>query len=175
MKHLIVRRFEGLDHTADKGVSCSITTRSTQIMRNCRTALVALIAIAIAPMATAQIYKCDGPDGPVYSDQECGPDAEHVELSTTPTVSDGVYDEAIAELAEKKEIREQTRNSNQTHNSNIKQTDLNNLNSAEITEPAGRWVRNPQQIKKRIDSRDPKPTTKPAQPRTQPVGIKRRD
>ena len=168
MKHLIVRRFEGLDHTADKGVPCSINTRSTQIMRNCKTALIALIALAITPMATAQIYKCDGPDGPVYSDRECGPDATHVEVSTTPGVSDGVYDESKVELAEKKADREQARNSKQALNSNIDHTDFNNLNSAGTTEPAGRWVRNPQQIKNRIDSRDPIPTT-------QPVRVKRRN
>jgi len=126
-------------------------------------------------MATAQIYKCDGPDGPVYSDRECGPDATHVEVSTTPGVSGGVYDESKVELAEKKADREQARKSKQALNSNINHTDFSNLNSAGTTEPAGRWVRNPQQIKNRIDSRDPKPTTKPAQPRTQPVGVKRRN
>ena len=138
-------------------------------MNNRRTALVVLMALAITPMATAQIYKCDGPDGPVYSDRECGADATHVELSTTPGVSSGVYDEAIVELAEKKAGREQA------HNSNIDHTDFSNLNSAGTTEPAGRWVRNPQQIKNRIDSRDPKPTTKPVRPTTQPVRVKRRN
>ena len=144
-------------------------------MNNRRTALVVLMALAITPMATAQIYKCDGPDGPVYSDRECGADATHVELSTTPGVSSGIYDEAIVELAEKKAGREQARNSKQALNSNIDHTDFNNLNSAGTTEPAGRWVRNPQQIKNRIDSRDPKPTTKPVRPTTQPVRVKRRN
>jgi len=125
-------------------------------------------------MAAAQIYKCDGPDGPVYSDRECGADATHVELSTTPEVSGGVYDEAKVELAEKKAKRAQARNSKQARNSNIDQNEIGNLNSTVATEPAGRWVRNPQQIKKRIDSRDPKPRTQPAQPRTQPTGVKRR-
>ena len=170
MTHLIVRRFRGLNHTADKGVSCSTTTRNAQVTINYRIVLITLISLAIAPMAAAQIYKCDGPDGPVYSDRECGADATHVELSTTPEVSGGVYDEAKVELAEKKANREQARNSN------IDNTDFSNLNSAGTTEPAGRWVRNPQQIKNRIDSRDPKPGTPPiaVKPRTQPIGVKRR-
>lgn len=136
-------------------------------MNNYRTTIIALIALAVSPMAIAQIFKCDGPNGPVYSDRECGPDATHVELSTTPGVSGGVYDEAKVELAEKKANREQARNSKQALNSNIDHTDFNNLNSAGTTEPAGRWVRNPQRLKDRNVSRDPKPTT-------QPVRVKRR-
>ena len=173
MKQLILRRFGGLDHTTDEGGPCITNTRDEQITINCRIVLIALIALAITPMATAQIYKCDGPNGPVYSDRECGPDATNVELSTTPEVSGGVYDEAKVELAEKKAAREQARE--QARSSNIDNAEFNNLNSAGTTEPAGRWVRNPQQIKNRIDSRDPKPTTKPAQPTTQPVRVKRRN
>ena len=172
MTHLIVRRFRGLSYTDDEGMSCSTNTRNAQITINCRIVLIALISLAITPMATAQIYKCDGPDGPVYSDRECGPDATHVELSKTSGASDGVYDETIAELAEKKANREQARNSKQARNSNIDHTEISNLN----TEPAGRWVRNPRRLTDRNVSRDPKPSTPPivVKPRTQPIGVKRR-
>ena len=34
-----------------------------------------LILLAISPLAAATIYKCDGPDGPIFSDQPCAPDA----------------------------------------------------------------------------------------------------
>jgi hypothetical protein len=132
-------------------------------MSNCRTVLITLIALAITPMATAQVYKCDGPDGPVYSDRKCGPDATHVELSKTSGVS-GVSDETKAELAEKKANREQA------HNRNIDQTEFSNRNSTVTTEPAGRWVRNPRRLTDRDVSRDPKPRIQPI-PRT---GVRRR-
>ena len=31
--------------------------------------LVTLVTLVITPAAVAQIYKCDGPDGPIYSDR----------------------------------------------------------------------------------------------------------
>jgi len=86
-------------------------------MNNRRTALVVLIALAITPMATAQVYKCDGPNGPVYSDKECEPGAAEVALENTSGVS-GVSDQAKAELADKKSAREldDGRNTNTTLN-----------------------------------------------------------
>jgi len=134
------------------------------IMVNCSTTLVALIALAITPMATAQVYKCDGPDGPVYSDRECGPDATHVEISESSGLS-GVSDETKAELAEKKADREQARNRNNDTAANY------NRSSSLTTEPAGRWVRNPRRLTDRDVSRDPRPRTQPV-PRT---GVKRRN
>ena len=94
-----------------------------------------LVVLAISPLATAQIYKCDGPDGPVYSDRECGPDAATVELAETSGVS-GVSDETKAELAQKRTEREEARttNSNASTNSNYQYNTAN-------TEPAGRWIR----------------------------------
>ncbi len=132
-------------------------------MWKCRTTLVALIALAITPMASAQVYKCDGPDGPVYSDRECGPDATHVEISKSSGLS-GVSDETKAELAEKKADREQARDRNNDTATTY------NRNSSLTTEPAGRWVRNPRRLTDRDVSRDPRPRTQPA-PRT---GVKRR-
>lgn len=51
---------------------------------------------------------------------------------------------------------------------NENESDSNNLNSAVATECGGRSVRNPQRLKDRNVSRDPKPTT-------QPVRVKRRN
>jgi len=133
-------------------------------MNNCRTALIALIALAITPMATAQVYRCDGPDGPVFSDRKCGPDATNVELSESSGLS-GVSDESKAELAKKKADREQARNSN--NNGAV----ISNRNSALATEPAGRWERYPRRLKDRGVGREPRPSTQPV-PRT---GVKRRN
>ena len=44
-------------------------------------------ALAITPAAVAQIYKCDGPDGPIYSDRKCGLDAANVELKESSGLS----------------------------------------------------------------------------------------
>jgi len=100
-------------------------------------ALVALIIMVISPWTTAQIYKCDGPDGPVYTDRVCGPDAERVELSETSGLS-GVSDETKAELAAKKADRELAREEERKRNSNS--TVINNQYTTINTEPAGRWL-----------------------------------
>ena len=42
--------------------------------------LITLITLVITPAAVAEIYKCDGPDGPIFSDKKCGSDAANVEL-----------------------------------------------------------------------------------------------
>ena len=73
--------------------------------------LVTLILLANASVAMAQIYKCDGPEGPVYSDTECAPNAATVELSESAGLT-GVSDEELSELAEKKADRDQARNRN---------------------------------------------------------------
>lgn len=73
--------------------------------------IIAFIVLANAPVAMAQIYKCDGPDGPVYSDRKCAPSAATVELSESSGLS-GVSDEEMSELADKKASRDQARNRN---------------------------------------------------------------
>jgi hypothetical protein len=65
-----------------------------------RTAIFALIALAMTPIALAEVYKCDGPDGPIYSDRECESGASIVELSDTSGLS-GVDDKTKTNLAEK--------------------------------------------------------------------------
>ena len=49
-------------------------------MKRHRISLFTLITLAITPAAVAEIYKCDGPDGPIFSDKKCGSDAANVEL-----------------------------------------------------------------------------------------------
>ena len=77
-------------------------------MNSHRPVIVALITLAITPIATAQIFKCDGPDGPIYTDRPCGPDATNVEVSDTSGLS-GVSDETKAELAQRKADRDKDR------------------------------------------------------------------
>jgi hypothetical protein len=73
--------------------------------------ITALIVLANASVAMAQIYKCDGPNGPIYSDRECAPNAATVELSESAGLT-GISDEELSELAEKKSDRDQARNRN---------------------------------------------------------------
>ena len=65
--------------------------------------ITALIVLSNASVAMAQIYKCDGPDGPIYSDQKCAPSAATVELSESAGLT-GVSDEELSELAEKSQL-----------------------------------------------------------------------
>jgi hypothetical protein len=115
--------------------------------------LVTLTTLVITPAAVAKIYKCNGPDGPIYTDRECGPDAEDVELLESSGLS-GVTEEDKRVLAEKKLEREQVQSRNQ------RGTVVNNQNNTYATESAGRWVRG----RNRPVNRD-KPITLPARPR----------
>lgn len=143
-------------------------------MTSCRLIFFALIGLTITPMATAQIYKCDGPDGPVFSDEKCGSDATIVEVEATSGLG-GISDETKDELASKKAEREQARNDNNKGASN------NIQNSTVITQPAeqleegewinGQWVRRPVQLPIRPGSPGLKPVQLPA-PKT---GGKRRN
>ena len=105
-----------------------------------------LIVLANTPVAMAQIYKCDGPDGPIYSDQECAPDAATVDIPDSAGLA-GVSDEEISELAEKKSDRDQARNRNNDS------TVIENQSTTELTSynDAGR-LRELDQLKQRIDS-----------------------
>lgn len=102
--------------------------------------LVTLIALAVTPMATAQIYKCDGPNGPIFTDRVCGPDAASVEIADTSGLS-GVSDETKAELAKRKADREQARAEDRKLEKN--RTVINNQYTTINTEPAGRWLNLP--------------------------------
>lgn len=119
-------------------------------MNRYRIILVTLVALAISPLATARIYKCDGPDGPIYSDQDCGPGATNIEVANTAGLG-GITDEDKAELARKKAERDIDSGSN--NGGGAVNNQFNNAN----TEPAGRWVRRPYKKPDRDGSRDPRP------------------
>ena len=109
-------------------------------MKRCKTCLVVLFALATTPLAIAEIYKCDGPDGPIFSDRECGPGATSVELAETSGLV-GISDETKTELAEKKAEREAERNEARQRKGNT--TVINNQYTTVNTEPAGYWLRRP--------------------------------
>ena len=132
-------------------------------MNNRRATIAALISLAVTPMTAAQVFKCDGPDGPIYSDRECGPGATNVELSETSGLG-GISDKTKADLAEKKSERAQARNRSNYTTVNNKQ------NGALTTENSGRWVRGRNRLKDRIDSGVPVPDKQ----RTLRTGSKRR-
>lgn len=104
-------------------------------MHNCKIILATLISLAITPMAAADIFKCNGPDGPVYTDRECGPDATNVELSDSSGLG-GITEETKAVLAEKKASREKARNQ-------VKNTTVINNQYTTINTPPVYWPNRP--------------------------------
>ena len=109
-------------------------------MNRYRPILATLITLAFMPVASAQIYKCDGPNGPIYTDRECGPDAANVEIKESSGLS-GVSEETKAELAKRKADREQARAEDRKLKKN--RTVINNQYTTINTEPAGRWLNRP--------------------------------
>jgi len=137
--------------------------------------LITLITLVITPAVAAEIYKCDGPDGPVYSDKKCGSDAANVELSESSGLS-GVSEQDKADLAEKKQEREQERE--QAQSQNQKGSAVNNQNNVYATEDPGYWVRDGDRLRNLNKSKilpgktlpatpptEPRPVTLPAKPR----------
>ena len=124
-------------------------------------ALVALAALAITPAAVAQIYKCDGPDGPIYSDRKCGSDAANVELQESSGLS-GVSEQDKADLAEKKLEREQARSQNQQGSV------VNSKNNVYPTEDPGYWARDGYRLRNLDKAKILPGRTRPTTPTTQP-------
>lgn len=120
--------------------------------------LVVLVSMAITPLAAAQIYKCDGPDGPVYSDKECGPDATNVEIEETSGIS-GVSEETKGELAERKEQREEAKTRPSDAVENVTE------NNTTIFGQAGEWEGDPDRLLKGEAARENKPVAKPVKKR----------
>jgi len=97
--------------------------------------LISVIMLTIAPAASGEVYKCDGPDGPVYSDRKCGPDATSIEFTETSGIS-GVSDEVKAELARKKAERAEAETDLELNPNANTTYQFNTIN----TEPAGYWL-----------------------------------
>jgi hypothetical protein len=119
-----------------------------------RISMATLIAMAITPMALAQVYKCDGPNGPVYTDRECAPGAAEVEFQDTSGVS-GVSDQTKAELAEKKAGRDLEKERNRSTSSTPVTNYQATMPSDEVN---GRWLRG----RNRPGNREP--VVRPVQP-----------
>jgi len=127
--------------------------------------LITLITLVVTPAAVAQIYKCDGPDGPIYSDKECGSDAANLELPESSGLS-GVSEQDKVDLAKKKQEREQERE--QAQSQNQKGSEVNNQNNVHTTEDPGYWVRDRDRLRN-LDKANILPgKTLPATPPTEP-------
>ena len=128
--------------------------------------LITLITLVITPAAVAEIYKCDGPDGPIYSDKKCGSDAANVEVRESSGMS-GVSEQDKADLAEKKQEREQEREQAQSRNQ--QDNEVNIQNNVYPTEDTGYWVRDGDRLrnldKANILPGKTPPTTAPTEPR----------
>ena len=127
--------------------------------------LVTLVTLVITPAAVAEIYKCDGPDGPIYSDKECGSDAANVELPESSGLS-GVSEQDKADLAEKKQEREQEREQAQSRNQ--QDNVVNNQNNVYTTEDPGYWVRDGDRLRNLNKAKILPGKTLPATPPTKP-------
>ena len=134
-----------------------------------RTTIAALIAMAVAPGALAQVYKCEGPDGPVYSDRECGPAAAQVEFKNSSGVS-GVSDETKTGLAEKKAQRAQNRNNRSSSNN----APVVNYQSQPTTFDNGVGEYWPRRINRPVNRIPGKVPEKPIQRPTRPIVTRRR-
>ena len=127
-----------------------------------RITLAALITLAISPIAIAQVYECDGPDGPVYTDKACEPGAAQMEFAESSGVS-GISDAEKADLAGKKAEREQNRTSRSNNNPTV-----NYQTQSTGNEVDGRW---PRRVRQPLDQ---KPVTLPVQRPVRPVTRRRK-
>jgi hypothetical protein len=123
--------------------------------------LVTLVTLVITPAAAAKIYKCDGPDGPVYSDRECGPNAANVVIQESSGLS-GVTEEDKSALAEKKLAREEEREKERelTRSRRQQTTVINNQYSTYTSGYPGRWLLGPNR-----PGNGDRPITLPTKPR----------
>ena len=125
-----------------------------------KTTITALMALMISPLAIAQIYRCEGPDGPIFSDKKCATDAATVQIDETSGLG-GVTDQTKADLADKKRQREQDR-SNGVKNYDVVNNSQHNLYN---TESPGRWVRGRNRVNNPPVTRPvARPVTRPAKP-----------
>lgn len=120
--------------------------------------LVVLISVAIAPLATAEIFKCDGPDGPIYSDMECGPSAASVDIPETSGLS-GISEESKGEVAAKNAERKEV----STSKSGVLQ-EVTRKNTV-ISGQAGEWEGDPDLLLKGDPVKGKQPLAKPVKKR----------
>ena len=140
-------------------------------MNRYRTSLITLVTLAalvIAPATFAQIYKCDGPDGPVYSDRKCGSEATKVELQESSGLS-GVTEQDKADLAEKKLEREQEHE--QAPSQNQQGGVVNNQNNVYTTENPKNLVRDGNRPKDQDNANTLPGKTLPATSPTEPQPV----
>ena len=128
--------------------------------------LITLTTLVITPAAAAEIYRCDGPDGPIYSDKKCGSGAANVEVRESSGLS-GVTEQDKINLAEKKLEREQERE--QARSQNQQGSAVKNQNNVYATEDPGYWVRDGNRLRDRDKANilpgKTRPTTTPTEPR----------
>lgn len=141
--------------------------RKAFVMKKICELLVSLTLVAMSSAALAEVYKCDGPNGPIYTDRKCGPDATSVEFAETSGIS-GVSDEVKAELARKKAERAKVEtelplnpNANATYQ-------FNTIN----TEPAGYWLPGSFWGPGNRPPHRPKPPPPPLKPTVPPTTIR---
>jgi hypothetical protein len=83
------------------------------------------LLLLAAPLAQAQIYRCDGDQGPVYSDKPCGEQAEVVTVQDSSSgISPGPSDDVKDYLASKREERANDRAQQQAAPNNPAQPPL---------------------------------------------------
>ena len=129
--------------------------------------LITLVSLVITPAIAAEIYKCDGPDGPIYSDKKCGSDAANVEVLESSGLS-GVSEQDKADLAEKKKERAQEQELAREQAQNQKGSEVNNQNNV-YTEDPGYWGRDGDRLRNLdkgniLPGKTP-PTDTPTEPR----------
>ena len=105
------------------------------------TGAVILMSLAFTSVANAEIYKCNGPDGPVFSDTKCGPEAKSVEIETTSAGLGGVYDDAIAQVAKDRKQRAAEREAARKQKADTPVI-LNEYNTYN-TQPDAYWLNRP--------------------------------
>ena len=127
--------------------------------------LITLITLAITPVAVAEIYRCDGPDGPIYSDKKCGSDAASVELLESSGLS-GVTEQDKANLAEKKLERKLKRE--QARSQNQQGSTVNNQKNVYATEDPGYVVRDGDRLRNLDKAKNLPGKTQPITPPTEP-------
>lgn len=70
------------------------------------------LSLMFSAVSMAQVYQCDGPDGPVFSDVTCGPSASELDMTDTLKTSGlgvPVTAETQADLTEAKNRRQRGR------------------------------------------------------------------